>query len=37
MMRFRVHIFAYSERILNGDIVLKSKDIVKKTIKSKAR
>ena len=36
-MRFRIHIFAYSERILNGDIVLKSKDIVKKTIKSKAR
>ena len=37
IMRFRIHIFAYSERILNGDIVLKSKDIVKKTIKSKAR
>lgn len=37
MMRFRIHIFEYSERILNGDIVLKIKDIVKKTTKSKAR
>lgn len=36
-MRFKIHIFAYSKRILNEDIVLKIKDIVKKATKPKAR